>query len=69
MAKVSISLPDELLELLHSCKPSYQPLSQFVCSLIYEGMEARQEKNLIANRRREIAAKALLEESDDQKND
>jgi hypothetical protein len=42
MARLSISLADEILEQLKETKPSHRPMSQHIADLLVEGMNAKQ---------------------------
>ncbi len=41
MARISISLTDEILEQLKETKPSHRPMSQHIADLLVESMSAR----------------------------
>jgi hypothetical protein len=40
MARLSISLTDEILEQLKETKPSHRPMSQHIADLLLEGLNA-----------------------------
>jgi hypothetical protein len=42
MARLSISLADEILEQLKETRPSHRPMSQHIADLLVEGLSARQ---------------------------
>jgi hypothetical protein len=44
MARLSISLTDEILEQLKETKPSHRPMSQHIADLLVESMNAREGK-------------------------
>ena len=65
MARLSISLTDEILEQLKETKPSHRPMSQHIADLLVEGMSAKRAqlgKNF-SERVAKIAAKAAWEKS------
>ena len=65
MARLSISLTDEILGQLKETKPSHRPMSQHIADLLVEGMSAKRAQfgknfsELVAK----IAAQAAWKES------
>lgn len=44
MPKISVYIPDDLVERIKKEQPKYQSFSSFCCSIIEEGLNAEQEK-------------------------
>lgn len=62
MAKISISLTDEILQQLKNTKPAHRPMSQHIADLILDGMIAR--KAIID--KAEATRKALVDKAIDE---
>lgn len=45
MARLTISLPDNILDELKSTKPAYRPMSQHVVELLVSAIQTQKEKS------------------------
>ena len=61
MARLSISLTDEILEQLKETKPSHRPMSQHIADLLVEGLNATERS--FAKRFSERVAKISAQEA------
>ena len=61
MARLSISLTDEILEQLKETKPSHRPMSQHIADLLVEGLNASERS--FAKRFSEQAASIAVQEA------
>lgn len=65
MARLSISLADEILEQLKETKPSHRPMSQHIADLLVEGLNASERSftKRFSEQVAKVAAKAAWKES------
>ena len=61
MARLSISLTDEILEQLKETKPSHRPMSQHIADLLVEGLNASERS--FSKRFSEQLAKVAVQEA------
>ncbi len=47
MARICISLPDEVLQALKDTKPPYRPMSQHIVELAVEALEIKKKKDKV----------------------